>query len=417
MTKPTPDPRRPASDHSGAQVWRLQVRRRLGRDRRRRVASRLRPPALCAGGRPGRYRGTCLGVQLEPDSSLPRRMAARMRVASITAAEARIERVRWAWSPLVPLGEPTILAGTPGIGKTQLALGVLADATRGKLKGDLPGAVDVAYISAEDSIEYTLAPRFIAAGGDPALIHFYQAKQQSSAHGDETDPSLQLPADIPIIDQWITDTSSRILVLDPFVAMLPPALSAHKAGAHATGDSAARRDGAQARPGGPADPSPERERGGRRTQPPIRLDRHRGRRTLSAAVRTQPRRPRQRDGQPAGPRARQSNLGRKARSIAYRIEMRIIEGADGPVKRQSPSSAARRTSRPATYSEAPPAPPKRTHAAKRATSYSPNSQTAHPHRTRRDSAEDAGHNWRTVGEPRPPSESAPSSKDQRGPGD
>ncbi len=320
-----------------------------------------------------------------------------MRVASITAAEARIERVRWAWSPLVPLGEPTILAGTPGIGKTQLALGVLADATRGKLKGDLPGAVDVAYISAEDSIEYTLAPRFIAAGGDPALIHFYQAKQQSSAHGDETDPSLQLPADIPIIDQWITDTSSRILVLDPFVAMLPPALSAHKdqhmrraiaplaAMAHkhdlvvllilhlnksVEGDALSRLSGsigigAAARSVLLFAPSPDDPDGENGNQ-----------RVLAHA---------------------KSNLGRKASSIAYRIEMRVIEGTDGPIETsvavergQAHVSAGDLLGGATSSTEA------NARSEARTFLLAELADGAVPTKTLRKNAEEAGHNWRTV---------------------
>jgi predicted ATP-dependent serine protease len=54
-----------------------------------------------------------------------------MKIVSQTAAEVQPERVRWAWAGRIPLGEPTILAGSPGIGKTQLAIRVCAEATRG----------------------------------------------------------------------------------------------------------------------------------------------------------------------------------------------------------------------------------------------------------------------------------------------
>ena len=255
-----------------------------------------------------------------------------MKVLSITAGEARVERVRWASKPRIPLGEPTILAGAPGIGKTQLAIGVCADATRGQLDGDLSRPVHVAYVSAEDSIEYTLAPRFIAAGGDPALVHFYQAKQRSTAHADEENPSLELPADVPLLDQWMQDTRSRILVLDPFVAMLPPALNAHR-------DQHIRRALAPL-----AAMCHKRNAVAililhlNKSQEGDALSRLSGSIGIGAAARSvllfapSPDDP---DGENGNQRIlahAKSNLGRKAPSLAYRIETRIIESAGGPIE-------------------------------------------------------------------------------------
>jgi putative DNA primase/helicase len=254
------------------------------------------------------------------------------KVRSITAAEAKPVRVRWAWQPRVPLGEPTILAGTPGIGKTQLAIGLCAAATRGKLDGDLVEPVHVAYVSAEDSIEYTLAPRFLAAGGDPCRIHFFQAKQRSTRHADEEDPSLCLPDDVPILDQWIVDTRARMLVLDPFVAMLPPALNAHR-------DQHVRRAIAPL-----AHLCHQRNVVAvlilhlNKSQEGDALSRLSGSIGIGAAARSvllfapSPDDP---DGENGNERVlahAKSNLGRKARSLAYRIEVRAIEGADGPIE-------------------------------------------------------------------------------------
>lgn len=76
--------------------------------------------------------------------STPSSAARDAKVVSITAAEVEPERVRWFSRPRIPLGEPTILAGAPGIGKTQLAIGLCAEATRGELDGDLAGPTNVA---------------------------------------------------------------------------------------------------------------------------------------------------------------------------------------------------------------------------------------------------------------------------------
>jgi len=255
-----------------------------------------------------------------------------MRVVSVTAAEVRPERVRWASKPRIPLGEPTILAGAPGIGKTQLALGICAEATRGALDGDLGEPVHVAYISAEDSITYTLVPRFLAAGGDPTLIHFYQAKCRSTAHTDEEDPSLQLPADMPFIDQWLDDTSSQLIVLDPFVAMLPPALNAHR-------DQHIRRAIAPL-----AHMCHQRNAVAllilhlNKSQEGDALSRLSGSIGFGAAARSvllfapNPDDPQGETGNQRVLAHAKSNLGAKAPSLAYRIETRIIDGADGPIE-------------------------------------------------------------------------------------
>ncbi len=255
-----------------------------------------------------------------------------MRINSITAAEVKPERVRWAWSPRIPLGEPTILAGAPGIGKTQLALRICAEATRGQLDGDLGGPVSVAYISAEDSIVYTLAPRFLAANGDPNRMHFFQCKQHSNRHGDEERASIELPADVPLLEQWVTDKQVRLLVLDPFVAMLPPALNAHR-------DQHVRRAIA---------PIAHMCHTHNivallilhlnKSQEGDALSRLSGSVGIGAAARSvllfapSPDDPDGEEGHERVLAHAKSNLGRKARSAAYRIEARTIETTNGIVE-------------------------------------------------------------------------------------
>src|SRR5689334_18320659 len=99
-------------------------------------------------------------------------MSADKRLVSVTAAQVKPANPSFAWAGRLPLGAVSIVAGPPGLGKTQLMLGACARVTLGKLDGDLRTTpVDVLYISAEDSLEHTLAPRFIAAGGDRQRLH------------------------------------------------------------------------------------------------------------------------------------------------------------------------------------------------------------------------------------------------------
>lgn len=156
-------------------------------------------------------------------------MGAEKRLVSVTAAQVTPETPRFAWEGRVPLAAVTVLAGPPSQGKTQLMLGACARATTGKLPGDLNGQpVDVLYLSAEDSLEHTLAPRFIAAGGDLQRLHFFRSIDTSSYHGDETRPGLLIPIDLPLLDQWLDEHPARLIVLDPIVAMIPTNLNTHR---------------------------------------------------------------------------------------------------------------------------------------------------------------------------------------------
>jgi AAA domain len=142
-------------------------------------------------------------------------------LVSRTAAEVTPATARFAWTGRIPLGALTILAGPPGLGKTQLLIGMLARASKGNLEGDLNGACEAMYVSAEDSLEHTLVPRLIAAGGIQTRIHFFDAI--GDRHG------LQIPGDLLNLDHWLqAHQHVRIIVLDPIVAMIPPSLNTHR---------------------------------------------------------------------------------------------------------------------------------------------------------------------------------------------
>ena len=80
--------------------------------------------------------------------------------------------VPWLWRKRFAKGEVTLLDGDPGAGKSLIAATFAAAVTRGTAfpDGQLPdGKGTVVWLghAGEDSAEYTLMPRFLAAGGDP----------------------------------------------------------------------------------------------------------------------------------------------------------------------------------------------------------------------------------------------------------
>ncbi|HXD54715.1 MAG TPA: AAA family ATPase [Solirubrobacteraceae bacterium] len=251
------------------------------------------------------------------------------RIVSVTAADITIEETSWLESGRVPLGEITILGGAPGRGKTQHAIGLCACGTRGTLEGDLAGEpIPVAFVSGEDSIERTLVPRFLAAGGDPTRAHFFKVK---AIEGLEDDPVLELPDDTALIASWLASTGARLLVLDPIIAMIPAALSGHK-------DQHVRRALAPlARMAHEHDVAVIALMHLTKDREADALNRLNGSVAFGAAARSvlllaeDPDDPEGENGNRRILAHVKSNLGPKQPSVSYTVSSRVIDGLEGPV--------------------------------------------------------------------------------------
>ncbi len=303
-------------------------------------------------------------------------MSTTKRLAVVSGDQVIPETARFAWAGRVPLHEVTIVAGPPGLGKTQFLAGLCARATVGKLDGDLAGLpVDVLFVSAEDSLEHTLTPRAIAAGADMRRLHFLRGINTSNYHGDEERAGMVIPDDLPLLAEWLKESGARIVVLDPIVAMIPTNLNTHRdqhvrralaplariandrsaaviAVMHlnksAEGDALSRVSGSIGF-GGAArsvllfaqDPNdPEGETGKRRILAHVKC-----------------------------------NIGPRQPSIAYRIEPRTIHSQDGPIQTSIAIRDGTPPSAPTTSWKSRSAPQRQQHEAKHATSWSPSSPT------------------------------------------
>lgn len=96
-------------------------------------------------------------------------------IADIQAAALiEAEPIRWLWRGWLARGKIHILAGSPGTGKTTIALKLAAAVSTG---GELPDGTraeqgNVVMWSGEDGISDTLVPRLIAAGADRERVYF-----------------------------------------------------------------------------------------------------------------------------------------------------------------------------------------------------------------------------------------------------
>ncbi|WP_081388629.1 AAA family ATPase [Mycobacterium colombiense] len=145
-------------------------------------------------------------------------------------ADVEPQEVSWHWYGRLPVGKLVTLDGDPGLGKSTLALAIAANITRGGHWPDgttceYPGAV--LLMSAEDGLADTVRPRLDAAGADVTQVHAIEGVPIGDENGERTlrPPNL---ADIASLEEAITRTGARLLVIDVVMAYLPAGTDSHK---------------------------------------------------------------------------------------------------------------------------------------------------------------------------------------------
>jgi putative DNA primase/helicase len=137
------------------------------------------------------------------------------------------EAIRWLWPDWLPEGKLTLLAGSPGTGKTTLALALSATVSRGGKWPD--GTVcnrtgDVLIWSGEDNPADTIVPRLMAAGADMDRVHIVTGRTNESGEIQPFDPSC----DIPLLCERLAEMGgAAMLIVDPIVSAV--AKDAHRA--------------------------------------------------------------------------------------------------------------------------------------------------------------------------------------------
>jgi putative DNA primase/helicase len=132
--------------------------------------------------------------------------------------------VRWLWRGRIARGKVTMLAGHPGLGKSQVSLGIAAIVTTGGrwpvdgTRAELGSAV---IMSAEDDPEDTIRPRLDAAGADLSRCHIIGAVRDCDSTGRETRRGFSLLEDLPRLAMALDGIGDAALaIIDPVTAYL-----------------------------------------------------------------------------------------------------------------------------------------------------------------------------------------------------
>lgn len=144
----------------------------------------------------------------------------KIELQLIKLSEIQSQEVSWLWFPFIPYGKLTIIQGDPGDGKTTFILNIAAKLSKGEgIDSDmnLTEPLNVIYQSAEDGLSDTVKPRLEQAGADCENILVIDESIKSLSTIDER------------LEEAVTRTKARLLILDPIQAYLGGGMDMNRA--------------------------------------------------------------------------------------------------------------------------------------------------------------------------------------------
>jgi putative DNA primase/helicase len=139
------------------------------------------------------------------------------------AADVEMRSIEWLWPGRVALGKLTLIAGEPGLGKSQLAAALAAAVSTG---GPWPCDEDraprgsVVMLSAEDDAGDTVVPRLSATGADLARVRLVSAVESGDGRKNVR-RSFNLQTDLDLLETAMRDAGdARLVIIDPLTSYL-----------------------------------------------------------------------------------------------------------------------------------------------------------------------------------------------------
>lgn len=142
------------------------------------------------------------------------------------ASDIEAEKSRWLWPSYIPAGKITVLAGDPGMGKSTIALDIVARISRGTLlpSGGRSVCGTCIVASAEDAPEDTIIPRLVIADADLKRVGIVREVRLME---DEI-RFLSLPRDLQRLRDTLIERGARVMIIDPFNAFLEKGTDTYK---------------------------------------------------------------------------------------------------------------------------------------------------------------------------------------------
>lgn len=140
-------------------------------------------------------------------------------------SDVEMKPINWLWDKRIACGKLTVIAGNPGLGKSQLTANLAATVSRGMMwpEENLPNCNqgNVVFLSAEDDAGDTIKPRLIAAGADVGQCHIIEAIRTKTKEGRDSERSFDLSQDVEQLGIAIEQIGNvRLVIIDPITAYL-----------------------------------------------------------------------------------------------------------------------------------------------------------------------------------------------------
>jgi predicted ATP-dependent serine protease len=137
------------------------------------------------------------------------------------ASDITPESVTWVWPGRLALGKLTVIAGDPGLGKSQILVSIAATISTGGhwpcQEGTSPTG-SVVILSAEDGDADTIVPRLMAAGADLSRVHIVSSVRDVHKASRRT---FNLATDLELLEQKIDELGDVAAVeIDPISAYM-----------------------------------------------------------------------------------------------------------------------------------------------------------------------------------------------------
>ena len=138
-------------------------------------------------------------------------------------ADVEAEHIRWIWTDRFALGKLSLVAGVPGLGKSQLMCAFAAAVTTGATWPDGAAAPlgSVIVVSCEDDAADTIKPRLEAAGADVSRVHLFEWTLCRSETGALEQKHFDVKTDAAALAELIHRLRDvRLIIVDPVTAYM-----------------------------------------------------------------------------------------------------------------------------------------------------------------------------------------------------
>src|SRR5262245_26541976 len=138
------------------------------------------------------------------------------------------EAVDWIWPGRIARGKLTLIAGDPGMGKSQIALDVVARITRARIfpdpdKSSAPLG-SVLILTAEDAAKDTVRPRLEGVDADLSRVH----RLKSAITKDGKATTFRLQADLALLAAKLRAVGDvTLVIIDPITSYMGSKIDSH----------------------------------------------------------------------------------------------------------------------------------------------------------------------------------------------